>query len=275
METAAGDDESCEHEGHRGLCHGVTSHSAGRTIASRDCGQRPRPRSPAVRCGWPARAPSRPRRLPGPGPRSPSARAGRNTGPVPRPHPERSYLPGSPPNVPQPLSTSPQTATLTSCQVRRLRRRWPDASVGLRPWEAPADARRATPHGAQMNPPRVCSRATSTSTWRRRISADTSPAALTRTSRCTRFLPTFGSGTRWSSTRGLALADQPPLTRTHPRRQPTARNPASSRSPLEARRPRSRAPLPRKSPAAQDRHGQSPPGVVSPPDHHPRTARVR
>jgi hypothetical protein len=152
------------------------------------------------------RAPSRPRRLPGPGPRSPSARAGRNTGPVPRPHPERSYLPGSPPHVPQPLSTSPQTATLTSCQVRRLRRRWPDPSVGLRPWEAPADARRATPHGAQMNPPRVCSRATSTSTWRRRISADTSPAALIRTSRCTRFLPTFGSGTRWSNTRALGPA---------------------------------------------------------------------
>ena len=49
--------------------------------------------------GRPARAPSRPRRLPGPGPRSPSARAGRNTGPVPRPHPERSYLLGSPPHV--------------------------------------------------------------------------------------------------------------------------------------------------------------------------------
>ena len=37
--------------------------------------------------------------------------------------------------------------------------------------------------GAQMNAPKVCSRATSASTWRRRVSADTSPAALIRTIR--------------------------------------------------------------------------------------------
>jgi len=31
------------------------------------------------------------------------------------------------------------------------RRRWPGVSAGLRPWEAPAGARRATPHDRQVN----------------------------------------------------------------------------------------------------------------------------
>jgi hypothetical protein len=124
-------------------------------------------------------------------------------------------------------------------------------------------------------PPRVPSRVTSASTRRRRACAGRSPATLTRTSRCTRFLPAFGSGTRWNSTRGpvqagSTTADQDSSV------PPTAREKsASSRILLAVCRPGSRAPMPRKQPAAQDRHSQSPPGVVSLPGHHPRTARAR
>jgi energy-coupling factor transporter ATP-binding protein EcfA2 len=44
---------------------------------------------------------------------------------------------------------------------------------------------------------------------------------------------------------GVNVSDQPPLPVTHPHRQPPARNPASSRSSLEARRPHGRVPLPK------------------------------
>jgi hypothetical protein len=39
---------------------------------------------------------------------------------------------------------------LASGTRRRLRRRWPGVSGGLRPWEAPAAARRATLAGTQI-----------------------------------------------------------------------------------------------------------------------------